>query len=93
MLFHEYFHGDTGRGLGASHQTGWTALVTRSSRKPAADPSVARWLPENGSYRLRRLRRGPDFFETEPHRMRGDSPPDMSVRGEAVQKSGSAVEN
>jgi hypothetical protein len=26
-LFHEYFHGDTGRGLGASHQTGWTALV------------------------------------------------------------------
>ena len=23
----EYFHGDTGRGAGASHQTGWTALV------------------------------------------------------------------
>jgi hypothetical protein len=29
VLFHEYFHGDTGRGLGASHQTGWTALVVR----------------------------------------------------------------
>ena len=29
VLFYEYFHGDTGRGLGASHQTGWTALVTR----------------------------------------------------------------
>jgi hypothetical protein len=27
LLFFEYFHGDTGRGLGASHQTGWTALV------------------------------------------------------------------
>jgi hypothetical protein len=27
LLFHEYFHGDTGEGLGASHQTGWTALV------------------------------------------------------------------
>ncbi|MFO0829858.1 MAG: glucosidase [Phycisphaerales bacterium] len=27
VLFHEYFHGDDGRGLGASHQTGWTALV------------------------------------------------------------------
>jgi hypothetical protein len=27
ILFHEYFHGDTGQGLGASHQTGWTALV------------------------------------------------------------------
>ena len=27
LLFYEYFHGDTGQGLGASHQTGWTALV------------------------------------------------------------------
>ncbi|HEX9757490.1 MAG TPA: glucosidase [Nitrospiria bacterium] len=27
LLFHEYFHGDTGVGLGASHQTGWTGLV------------------------------------------------------------------
>jgi hypothetical protein len=26
-LFHEYFHGDTGRGVGASHQTGWTGLI------------------------------------------------------------------
>jgi hypothetical protein len=25
--FHEYFHGDNGTGLGASHQTGWTGLV------------------------------------------------------------------
>jgi hypothetical protein len=29
VLFHEYFHGDNGQGLGAGHQTGWTALVTR----------------------------------------------------------------
>jgi hypothetical protein len=29
ILFYEYFHGDTGQGLGASHQTGWTALVTK----------------------------------------------------------------
>ena len=28
ILFYEYFHGDNGRGLGASHQTGWTALVS-----------------------------------------------------------------
>jgi hypothetical protein len=27
LLFHEYFHGDDGTGLGASHQTGWTGLV------------------------------------------------------------------
>jgi hypothetical protein len=29
ILFHEYFHGDSGTGLGASHQTGWTGLVTK----------------------------------------------------------------
>jgi hypothetical protein len=29
LLFHEYFHADTGKGLGASHQTGWTALVAK----------------------------------------------------------------
>jgi hypothetical protein len=29
IQFFEYFHGDTGKGLGASHQTGWTALVAR----------------------------------------------------------------
>jgi hypothetical protein len=29
VLFHEYFHGDHGAGLGASHQTGWTALVAK----------------------------------------------------------------
>jgi hypothetical protein len=27
LLFHEYFHGDTGRGVGAAHQTGWTGLI------------------------------------------------------------------
>ena len=29
VLFHEYFGADSGRGCGASHQTGWTALVAR----------------------------------------------------------------
>jgi Glycosyl hydrolase family 63 C-terminal domain len=29
LLFHEYFHGETGAGLGASHQTGWTGLVAK----------------------------------------------------------------
>jgi hypothetical protein len=28
-LFYEYFHGDTGKGLGASHQTGWTGLIAK----------------------------------------------------------------
>jgi hypothetical protein len=29
VLFHEYFHGDTGQGIGANHQTGWTGLVAK----------------------------------------------------------------
>jgi hypothetical protein len=29
VLFHEYFHGDSGRGVGASHQTGWTGLIAK----------------------------------------------------------------
>ena len=33
ILFHEYFHGETGEGLGASHQTGWTSLVVRLVRE------------------------------------------------------------
>ncbi len=40
ILFHEYFHGDNGRGLGASHQTGWTALVARLLEMCPASPRV-----------------------------------------------------
>jgi len=29
ILFYEYFHGDNGAGLGASHQTGWTGIIAR----------------------------------------------------------------
>jgi len=40
LLFHEYFDGDTGRGLGASHQTGWTALIaTLLDERRARGPS------------------------------------------------------
>ena len=49
ILFHEYFDGDTGAGLGASHQTGWTALVAklleqqsrwpREAKRPAYEPT------------------------------------------------------
>lgn len=35
ILFYEYFHADTGRGLGAAHQTGWTALVATLIRSQA----------------------------------------------------------
>jgi hypothetical protein len=37
--FHEYFHGDTGAGIGASHQTGWTALVAKLLQQQAATPA------------------------------------------------------
>jgi hypothetical protein len=37
VLFHEYFHADTGAGLGASHQTGWTALAATCLEKLARE--------------------------------------------------------
>jgi hypothetical protein len=40
VLFYEYFHGDTGRGLGASHQTGWTALAANLIERVAATRRV-----------------------------------------------------
>jgi hypothetical protein len=38
LWFYEYFHGDTGRGVGASHQTGWTGLIAKLMR-PRQKPS------------------------------------------------------
>jgi Glycosyl hydrolase family 63 C-terminal domain len=40
VLFYEYFHGDTGRGLGAAHQTGWTALIALLLRSHGAADAV-----------------------------------------------------
>jgi hypothetical protein len=51
IAFHEYFHGDTGRGLGASHQTGWTGLIAKllqprhdenGAARPAGETSPAK---------------------------------------------------
>ena len=50
VLFHEYFHGDNGRGVGASHQTGWTALVLR-----AIEDLAARRAPSGESARRKPL--------------------------------------
>jgi hypothetical protein len=47
VLFYEYFDGDMGRGVGASHQTGWTALVTRLIEKTA--PTLPKRLRKNSS--------------------------------------------
>ena len=47
VLFHEYFHGDTGRGVGASHQTGWTALVVRCLETVAKARSASVHVPHS----------------------------------------------
>jgi hypothetical protein len=39
VLFYEYFHGDTSRGVGASHQTGWTGLVAALVNKISIHPN------------------------------------------------------
>ena len=40
VLFYEHFHGDNGRGIGASHQTGWTALAARCIEMQAKQRSA-----------------------------------------------------
>jgi hypothetical protein len=50
LLFYEYFHGDAGRGVGASHQTGWTGLVAKllhPRRREAAEPQSAEPQPKD----------------------------------------------
>ncbi len=42
VLFYEYFHGDNGRGVGASHQTGWTGLVAKLLQQSAEKVAAAR---------------------------------------------------
>jgi hypothetical protein len=48
LLFHEYFHAETGEGLGASHQTGWTSLVVRLVRE-RREKLIAVTSSSNGS--------------------------------------------
>jgi hypothetical protein len=46
VLFYEYFHGETGRGLGASHQTGWTALAARLLENAVENPDRIEHMDE-----------------------------------------------
>ncbi len=55
VLFHEYFHGDNGRGVGASHQTGWTALAARCVEKSAVGRARDR-VTSNGARELQGAR-------------------------------------
>ena len=60
LLFYEYFHGDTGSGLGASHQTGWTGIVARAMHLFAT--TTAEEILELGKKAA--------FVESEPTRTR-----------------------
>ncbi len=52
VLFYEHFHGDTGRGLGASHQTGWTGLVALLLHpRDEVDPDFGERATEGGAAR------------------------------------------
>jgi hypothetical protein len=45
LLFYEYFHGDNGAGIGASHQTGWTAVIANLIDRTAADVASEKKSP------------------------------------------------
>jgi hypothetical protein len=45
ILFYEYFHGDNGAGIGASHQTGWTGLVAQLIQQSGEYEGKARSIP------------------------------------------------
>lgn len=52
LLFHEYFHGDTGVGLGASHQTGWTGLVAKLIQQ-SGRPAFRNWQEESKQFKTK----------------------------------------
>ncbi|MCK7500649.1 MAG: hypothetical protein MZW92_68310 [Comamonadaceae bacterium] len=55
LLFHEYFHGETGLGLGAMHQTGWTGLVANlvQPQVPRRHSRLLARAPRAGAARTR----------------------------------------
>jgi hypothetical protein len=56
ILFYEYFHGDSGLGLGASHQTGWTGIVARLARLLHSDAAA---VLESGLTKLEHANQSP----------------------------------
>jgi hypothetical protein len=72
LLFYEYFHGDNGAGIGASHQTGWTGLVAKEIE--IFRTLDARAFLEGG--------RKAAFAATDGRRSDGDAPRPGERRGE-----------
>ena len=65
MLFHEYFHGDTGAGIGANHQTGWTGCVARIIQGNAALEKELLLAPGAEEAAMRALRTAPPVASSE----------------------------
>ena len=63
ILFHEYFHGDSGRGVGAAHQTGWTGLIAKLLQSRDAVEHTRFFKQRNSSARSGP---GPDTKGREP---------------------------
>ena len=57
LQFHEYFHGDNGRGVGAAHQTGWTGLIAKLMQPRCPPPHSARAEDDQVKQRASRPRR------------------------------------
>jgi len=69
VLFYEYFHGDTGRGVGASHQTGWTGLVAKLLMPRYAQTVVEpREIPKETMQIARPAPKQPARLATQPPR-------------------------
>jgi hypothetical protein len=56
VLFHEYFHGETGRGCGASHQTGWTALAVKLLENTIEHPDRSKTIDRDSESRASDVR-------------------------------------
>ena len=74
VLFHEYFHGETGRGCGASHQTGWTALAVKLLENTIEHPDQSETIDRDGESQAAKVPGAPSA-----KRGRGASRPAVAV--------------
>src|SRR5437773_2807492 len=74
VLVYEYFHGETGRGCGASHQTGWTALAVKLLENTIEHPDQSETIDRDGESQAAKVRGAPSA-----KRGRGASRPAVAV--------------
>ena len=91
ILFHEYFHGDNGRGVGASHQTGWTGLVAKLLQQSGERVEKAHAEEQDLDSR-NRLRRRKEIMHESPGCLPWQSPT-RSISTELEKPSVSEIPN